>query len=144
MDIVTAETIGKKTKALKHCDKLLKQIEKNGSAKVILNCTGVEFIVNLNDAIYCRLQSKKYQLLDEIRSYELTSRSQRAVNESATPRRTAPAPVGASNETPTEEVSEITGLPSIRGKQLTPEEMLERKRVQRRIYNQRWLAKKNS
>lgn len=38
MDIVTAETIGKKSKALKHCDKLLSKIDKNGSAKVKLNC----------------------------------------------------------------------------------------------------------
>ena len=45
MDIVTAETIGKKSKALKHCDKLLSKIDKNGSAKVVLNCTGVEFVV---------------------------------------------------------------------------------------------------
>jgi len=96
MDIVTAETIGKKSKALKHCDKLLSKIDKNGSAKVVLNCTGVEFVVHKDDAIYCRIQSTKYRLLDEIRSYELTTRSQRAIEQPV--HRTAPAPVGAAPE----------------------------------------------
>lgn len=91
MDIVTAETIGKKSKALKHCDKLLSKIDKNGSAKVVLNCTGVEFVVHKDDAIYCRIQSTKYRLLDEIRSYELTTRSQRAIEQPV--HRTAPAPL---------------------------------------------------
>lgn len=81
MDIVTAETIGKKSKALKHCDKLLSKIDKNGSAKVKLNCTGVEFVVHKDDAIYCRIQHTRYALLDEIRSYELTTRSQRAIEQ---------------------------------------------------------------
>ena len=96
MDIVTAETIGKKSKALKHCDKLLSKIDKNGSASVKLNCTGVEFVVHKDDAIYCRIQRTKYALLDDIRSYELTTRSQRAVEQPV--RRTAPAPVGAAPE----------------------------------------------
>ena len=96
MDIVTAETIGKKSKALKHCDKLLSKIDKNGSAKVKLNCTGVEFVVHKDDAIYCRIQHTRYALLDEIRSYELTTRSQRAIEQPV--RRTAPAPVGAAPE----------------------------------------------
>ena len=96
MDIVTAETIGKKSKALKHCDKLLSTIDKNGSASVKLNCTGVEFVVHKDDAIYCRIQATKYRLLDEIRSYELTTRSQRAIEQPV--RRTAPAPVGAAPE----------------------------------------------
>ena len=51
MDIVTAETIGKKSKALKHCDKLLSKIDKNGSASVKLNCTGVEFVVHKDDSL---------------------------------------------------------------------------------------------
>ena len=96
MDIVTAETIGKKSKALKHCDKLLSKIDKNGSAKVKLNCTGVEFVVHKDDAIYCRIQHTRYALLDEIRSYELTTRSQRAIEQPV--RRTDPAPVGAAPE----------------------------------------------
>ena len=75
---------------------MLSKIDKNGSAKVVLNCTGVEFVVHKDDAIYCRIQSTKYRLLDEIRSYELTTRSQRAIEQSV--HRTAPAPVGAAPE----------------------------------------------
>lgn len=93
MDIVTAANIGKKVKALKHCDKLLADIDKNGSRTIILNNTGVEFVVHKDDAIYLRIQATKYTLLDEIRSYELTTRSQRAAAQ--TVRRTSPTPAGA-------------------------------------------------
>lgn len=96
MDIVTAETIGKKSKALKHCDKLLAKIDKSGSASVKLNCTGVEFVVHKDDAIYCRIQRTKYALLDEIRSFELTTRSKKVIEQPV--HRTAPAPVGASDK----------------------------------------------
>lgn len=73
---------------------MLSKIDKNGSASVKLNCTGVEFVVHKDDAIYCRIQATKYRLLDEIRSYELTTRSQRAIEQPV--RRTAP--VGAAPE----------------------------------------------
>lgn len=96
MDIVTAENIGKKSKALKHCDKLLTKIDKNGSAKVKLNCTGVEFVVHKDDAIYLRIQATKFALLDEIRSYEITTRATAA----QPVRRVTPTPVGASGDTP--------------------------------------------
>lgn len=96
MDIVTAEAIGKKSRALKHCDKLLSQIDKKGEVWVKLNNTGVQFLVHKDDAIYCRIQRTKYALLDDIRSYELTTRSQRAIEQPV--RRTAPAPVGAAPE----------------------------------------------
>lgn len=119
MDIVTADTIAKKSKALKHCDKLLSQIEKHGEAKVKLNCTGVEFVVRKNDAIYNRIMATKYALLDEIRSYELTTRSQRAIEQPV--RHTAPAPVGAAPES---ELSE-----------------LEKKKRKRSEYNRRYYEK---
>lgn len=91
MDNITAENIGKKARAFKHCEKLLAVIDKNGKARVKLNCTGVEFIVHKDDAIYLRIQATKFALLDEIHSYEVTQRaSKKGV------RRTAPAPVGAS------------------------------------------------
>lgn len=96
MDNITAENIGKKARAFKHCEKLLATIDKNGQARVKLNCTGVEFVVHKDDAIYCRIQRTKYALLDDIRSYELTTRSQRAIEQPV--RRTAPAPVGAAPE----------------------------------------------
>lgn len=110
MDNITAESIGKKARAFKHCEKLLATIDKNGQARVKLNCTGVEFVVHKDDAIYLRIQATKFALLDEIHSYEVT---QRATGQ--TVRRTAPAPVGASD----------TDQPSnspIKRRPLTPEE----------------------
>lgn len=43
MDNITAEMIGRKAKALKHCNKVLSTIDKKGSATISLNCTGVVF-----------------------------------------------------------------------------------------------------
>ena len=120
MDNVTAEIIGRKARALKHCDKLLATIDKNGSAKVKLNCTGVEFVVHKDDAIYLSIQKTKYALLCDIRSYEITVRAKDA--ETTPIRRTAPAPVGAAETTPADEE-------------------LERKRAKRREYNRRYREK---
>lgn len=91
MDNITAENIGKKARAFKHCDKLLSTIDKNGQARIKLNCTGVEFVVHKDDAIYLRIQATKFALLDEIRSYEVTRKAEEQII-----RHTAPAPVGAS------------------------------------------------
>lgn len=96
MDIVTAKTIAMKSRALQHADKLLAKIDKHGEAWVKFNNTGLQIKVHKDDAIYCRIQATKYALLDEIRSYELTTRSQRAIEQPV--RRTAPAPVGAAPE----------------------------------------------
>lgn len=120
MDNVTAEIIGKKARALKHCDKLLEKIDKQGSAKILLNCTGVEFVVNKGDAIYLSIQKTKYELLYDIRSYEITVRAKHAKDGSI--HKTAPAPTGAAPSTPDDE--------------------LERKRAKQREYNRRYLAKK--
>lgn len=110
MDNITAENIGKKAKAFKHCEKLLATIDKNGQASVKLNCTGVEFVVHKGDAIYLRIQATKFALLDEIHSYEVT---QHAAQHPI--RRTAPAPVGAAN---TEQPSDSL----IKRRTRTPEE----------------------
>lgn len=120
MDSVTAENIGKKARALKHCEKLLAKIDKTGSAKVLLNCTGVEFIVHKGDAIYLSIQKTKYALLCDIQSYEITVRAKNSDEQPI--RRTAPAPVGAAEP--------------------TPEELLEAKRAKQREYQKRYLAKK--
>lgn len=66
MDNVTAEIISKKTRALKHCNKVLETIEKKGSAVITLNCTGVVFTVRKNDAIYLQLQATRAQLIQDI------------------------------------------------------------------------------
>ena len=122
MDNVTAEIIGKKARALKHCDKLLEKIDKQGSAKILLNCTGVEFVVNKGDAIYFSIQKTKYELLYDIRSYEITVRAKEA---QTTPYKkiSAVAPSGAAAPTPEEEA-------------------LERKRAKQREYQRRYRAKK--
>lgn len=122
MDSVTAENIGKKARALKHCDKLLAKIDKNGSAKVLLNCTGVEFIVHKGDAIYLSIQKTKYALLCDIQSYEITVKAKTADKQPV--RRIAPAPVGAA--------------------ELSDEEILEIKREKHREYQRRYLAKKKA
>lgn len=121
MDNVTAEIIGKKARALKHCDKLLEKIDKNGSAKILLNCTGVEFVVNKGDAIYLSIQKTKYALLYDIRSFEITVRAKQA-KESSFKKTAIPVPAGAA---PTPD-----------------EEALERKRAKWREYNRRYRAKK--
>lgn len=121
MDIVTADTIGKKSKALKHCDKLIAEIDKKGFANVKLNCTGVEFTVRKDDAIYCRVQATKYALLDEIRSFELTTRAKRALEQPI--RKIIPAPVGAA---PAQE---------------SEEEKIRRKRAKNAEYQRRHYAK---
>ena len=119
MDSVTANNIGKMARALKHCDKLLEKIDKTGSAKVVLNCTGVEFIVHKGDAIYLSIQKTKYALLCDIQSYEITVRAKRTAEQPI--RRTAPAPVGSAP---------------------TTEEILEAKRVKNREYQKRYREKR--
>lgn len=104
MDIKTAETISKKTRALKHCDKLLGKIDRRGKLDVPLNSTGVVFTVTKGDAIYLRIQSLKFNLLDQIHSMEVASKFKEP--KATNVKRTAPAPYGASTLTP-EETLEI-------------------------------------
>lgn len=91
MDVTTAEKLAKKTRALKHCDKVLKEIDKKGEIEIRMNNTGVTFIVKKNDSIYLRYQSMKFKLLDEIHSIEVTERALASQKN----RRNSPAPVGA-------------------------------------------------
>lgn len=120
MDKETAERIGKKSRALKHCEKILDQVDKHGSHKVILNNTGVEFIVHKDDAIYLRIQSTRCRLLEEIHLIEVSERVK--VQPTIPVRRTAPAPVGASA--------------------LSAEELSDIQRAKRREYNRRYYEKK--
>ena len=122
MDNITAEVIGKKARALKHCEKLLSKIDKNGSAKVVLNCTGVEFIVHKDDAIYFRIQKTRYELLEDIKSYQLMKSAVKSV-----PTRVSPTPVCAA-ETPS----------------LTPEEIREAKKAKAKEYQHRYYEKKKA
>lgn len=92
MDNITAENIGKKSRALKHCNKVIAEIDKKGSATITLNCTGVIFTVHKNDAIYLQLQATRAQLIQEIGSYEIVQKASKP----SLSKRFAPAPVGSS------------------------------------------------
>lgn len=74
-EIITAEAIGKKARALKHCNKLLSKINKEGSAKIVLNCTGVEFVVHKGDAIHLKIQTTRAQLTEDINSYDIVRKA---------------------------------------------------------------------
>lgn len=67
----TAERIATKTKALKHCTKLIEKIDREGSAIVKLNCSGVRFVVEKGDPFYLKLVRIKAELAEEIRSFEV-------------------------------------------------------------------------
>lgn len=75
MDRISAEDIGKKARALKHCIKVLGTIDKKGSAEIVLNCTGVKFVVHKNDALHLKIATTKAQLEEEIASYEIVRAS---------------------------------------------------------------------
>lgn len=75
MDRVSAEDIGRKARALKHCIKVLGTIEKKGSAEIVLNCTGVKLVAHKNDALHLKIATTKAQLEEEIASYEIVRAS---------------------------------------------------------------------
>lgn len=103
MDNITAENIGKKSRALKHCNKVIAEIDKKGSATITLNCTGVIFTVHKNDAIYLQLQATRAQLVQEIGSYEIVQKA----SKSSLSKRFAPAPVGSSIALSDEEMAKL-------------------------------------
>ena len=70
-EYISAETLSRKTKALKHVDKLLAKIDKQGYAFVPLNCTGVTFHVERGDALYLKLRTIQAQLNEELNSYKI-------------------------------------------------------------------------
>lgn len=94
MKFSVAEAIARKTKGLKHCDKLLKNIEKKGSIEIPLSGTGVVLPVAKGDAIHTLLQSIRFSLAHEINAIEIA-------NSGSAPKRYAPAPVGAYQPTAT-------------------------------------------
>lgn len=88
MNLQNAKEIGRKARAYEHCAKLLKQIDKHGSATMKLNCTGVEFLVQKDDGIYLRLKTVFASLAEELNLIAPHGRA-------ATPRVT---PVGAASD----------------------------------------------
>lgn len=121
MDNFTAENIGKKSRALKHINKVLKRIDRYGSTQIALNCTGISFDVTKNDAFYLQLQVKRAELVAEIGSYEIIQRASSGTTQSVPPSpRCVATPVGAS-ESPIED---------------EPEE--DRRRRKKREYNKKY------
>ena len=94
MKFSVAEAIARKTKGLKHCDKLLKSIEKKGNIEIPLSGTGVSLPVAKGDAIHTLLQSIRFGLAHEINTIEIA-------NNGVSSKRYAPAPVGAYQPTAT-------------------------------------------
>ena len=87
MNTSTAEFIGKSSRALKHCDRLLKKIEKAGEAFIKVNATGLTLPCRRGDALHTLLMSERARLYHEINSFELTPKTRMALR--------LPAPVGA-------------------------------------------------
>lgn len=87
MNTSTAEFIGKSSRALKHCDRLLKKIEKTGEASIKVNATGLTLPCHRGDALHTLLMSERARLYHEINSFELTPKTRMAIR--------LPAPVGA-------------------------------------------------
>ena len=123
-----AEKISKKTRALKHCDKILTEVDKKGKKTILLNNTGVEFTVTKGDAIYLRIQSTKYRLLDEINSMEIVESAKNS------------SPKPAANPPITEKVFRKRS-PAPYGASATEEERLAYKRAKQREYTKRYMQR---
>lgn len=71
MNQITAEQIARKVRAFKHADKLCKEIEKKGKVTIILNNTGLTFVVQNGDPIFIHsLELKTYLILVQIYFHE--------------------------------------------------------------------------
>lgn len=93
MDKRTAEIIAKKVRALKHTNKVIAEIDRRGEKRICINCTGVEFIVRKNDAMYLKLQTTRAQLMEDINNYTVTvEKNYTATTVSPT---FLPAPIGS-------------------------------------------------
>lgn len=87
MNRFVAEVIGRKSRALKHCDKLLKSIEKEGQAVIKLNATGVSLPCTKGDSLHTLLMVERAKLAHEINIIEIAEESRSVIQ--------LPAPVGA-------------------------------------------------
>lgn len=70
MNQITAEQIARKVRAFKHADKLCKEIEKKGKVTIILNNTGLTFVVQNGDPMHFKIAATRATLAEEIASYE--------------------------------------------------------------------------
>lgn len=89
MKLDIAKLIGNKARGIKHCDKILKEVNERGSASMRVGNTGVIIPVVKGDAMHSMISSIRAKLQYEINSIEVTN--------GLTPSRTLfPVPVGAS------------------------------------------------
>lgn len=83
MDITTARIIANKYKAVRHLDKVLAKIEKDGEAVEKLNSSGASLRISKNDTVYLRLVSERARLAAEIAEIEVISGFRESVPEPA-------------------------------------------------------------
>lgn len=136
MDNITAENIGKKSRALKHCNKVIAEIDKKGSATITLNCTGVIFTVHKNDAIYLQLQTTRAQLIQEIGSYEIVQKASKP----SLSKRFVPAPVGSSVALTDEEMAALEEQRARNNAK--SREWYQKNRERKLAYNREYYAKR--
>lgn len=122
-----AALIERKSKALKHCNKLLEKIDKESFALVPLNNTGVVLRVEKDDPVYLRFKAIRAQLVVDINSLEIIQHPEAAE-------------ITISSEVFDKPAFEEVPPSSTDAK---PAEMSEeeRRKMKRREYNRRYYAK---
>lgn len=71
VNIAPTEHITKLTRALKYYRKILKQIDRNGSAVVKINCTGAEFVIDKGTIFETYFQHLAAKTAYELKSYSI-------------------------------------------------------------------------
>lgn len=94
-----ANIIEKKSRAFKHCDKILKQIEEKGTVEIKVGATGVTLPCTKGDSLHNLVISIRHKLAYELGSLDVSMRTDvKAMMEpiiKAASKRMAVAPVGA-------------------------------------------------
>lgn len=122
-----AALIERKSKALKHCNKLLEKIDKESFALVPLNNTGVVLRVEKDDPVYLRFKAIRAQLVVDINSLEIIQHP-------------AAAEITISSEVFDKPAFEEVPPSSTDAKSAEMSEE-ERRKMKRREYNRRYYAK---
>ena len=102
-----AEAIGRKARALKHCNKIIQTVDKQGRTEILLGNTGVSLPCEKNDAIYTLLQSIRFKIIHEINSMEIVSKIKPS-------ERTLPAPTGACEDMTDGHTCVVCGKPIVK------------------------------
>lgn len=126
-----AEIIGTKAKALKHCEKLIRKIEKaNGEpVKIPLSCTGVMLEAREGSPLYLQIKAISAKLAEEINALQISFNS---INMEQT-QKTAVAKKPAVVEQPQRKRVNYSNM--------SQEEIIAHKKEKRKEYNQRYRNK---